>query len=247
MSFENVFYSKLDSFFKLSEDEDPRNRKCRNCGILDDRSAKKCKFHTSFFRVSIPKDHMGLVVGKEESGIKQIETASKVKVNFNWKNSEILIHGTKQEVGKAFGMIRGILKNRAAVEVNGSWDCCGGGNVKGCTTEKMGHNFQGKVFALDCEMVTTAKGREVARVALLNFAGDTCYESLVKPSSKIWNYRTKHSGITKDMLQGVKTTVFDVRQSLNSLISVDDILIGHSIDNDLRCLDLNHGKVGKEE
>ena len=192
MSLESVFYSKLDSFFKLSEDEEPSSRKCRNCG--NDRSAKKCKFHTSFFRVSIPKDYMGLVVGKEQSGIKQVESASKVKVN--GKNSEILIDGTNQEVGKAFGMIRGKLKKIASVEVNGSWDCCGGGRTltKGCTDE-MGHNFQGKVFALDCEMVTTAKGREVARVALLNFAGDTCYESLVKPSAKIWSYNTKYSGI----------------------------------------------------
>ena len=102
----------------------------------------------------------------------------------------------------------------------------------------MDHNF-----ALDCEMVTTAKGREVARVALLNFAGDTCYDSLVKPSCKVWNYKTKYSGITKEMLQGVKTTVSDVCRSLHSLISADDILIGHSIENDLRCLDLKHDKV----
>ena len=45
----------------------------------------------------------------------------------------------------------------------------------------------GGVYALDCEMVTTAKEREVARMALLDFAGDTCYESLVKPSSKVWS------------------------------------------------------------
>ena len=107
----------------------------------------------------------------------------------------------------------------------------------------MDHKFQAKVFALDCEMVTTAKEREVARMALLDFAGDTCYESLVKPSSKVWSYNTKYSGITKEMLEGVKTTVFDVHQSLHKIISADDILIGHSIDNDLRCLDLKHDKV----
>ena len=78
---ESVFHSKLESFLKLSEDDDPSGQKCRNCGILNlDRPAKKCKFHTSFFRVSIPKDLMGLVVGKKESGIEQIETASKASL-----------------------------------------------------------------------------------------------------------------------------------------------------------------------
>ena len=242
-----MFHSKLESFLNLSEDDDPSGRKCRNCGILEDRFwedrfAKKCTFHTSFFRVSIPKDHMGLVVGKQESGIRQLETASKASLQVDWKNSEIWIRGRDSEVGEAFRMIQGHLKKRAAVKVDASWDCCGGRRKKGCA-EEMDHNFQGKVFALDCEMVTTAKGREVARVALLNFAGDTCYESLVKPSSKVGNYMTKYSGITKEMLQGVKTTVSDVRQSLHSLVSADDILIGHSIDQDLRCLDLKHDKV----
>ena len=176
-----MFHSKLESFLKLSEDDDPSGRKCRNCGILDlDRSAKKCKFHTSFFRVNIPKDHMGLVVGKKESGIEQIETAPKASLRVNRKNSEILIHGRNPEVSEALRMIQGHLKNRAAAKVDASWDCCGERGKKGCA-EEMDHNFQGKVFALDCEMVPTAKGREVARVALLNFAGDTCYESLAKP------------------------------------------------------------------
>ena len=111
---ESVFYSKLESFLKLSEDEDPSGRKCRNCGILEDRSAKKCKFHTSFFRVSIPKEHMGLVVGKEKSGIKKIETVSNVSLEVNWKNSEIWLYGRNPEVGNAFGMIQGHLKRKGA-------------------------------------------------------------------------------------------------------------------------------------
>ena len=63
---------------------------------------------------------------------------------------------------------------------------------------------QGKVFALDCEMVLTSKGREVARVALLDFSGETCLDELVKPENQIWNYNTKYSGITKDTLRGLE-------------------------------------------
>ena len=243
---ESVFYSKLETFLKLSEGEDPIGRTCRNCGILEERSTKKCNFHTSYLRVSIPEDLMGIVLGTVKSGfhgIKRIEKRSQVSLQVNRNNSEILLYGRSPEVRKAFGMIRDHLKKKAAVEVAASWDCCGErGNKKGCP-EEMDHNFQVKVFALDCEMVTTAKGEEVARVALLNFAGDTCYESLVRPPSKVWNYKTKYSGITKEMLQGVETRIFDVRWSLHSFISADDILIGHSIDHDLKCLGLSHDKV----
>ena len=85
--------------------------------------------------------------------------------------------------------------------------------------------------------------KEVAKVILLNYAGETCFESLVMPSRKIMDYRTKYSGITEDLLKGVETTLSDVRKSLNSLVSPNDILIGHSIDHDLRCLQLKHKKV----
>ena len=54
----------------------------------------------------------------------------------------------------------------------------------------------GKVFALDCEMVYTDRDEEVAMVTLLNFAGETCFESLVKPSARIKDYNTMYSGMT---------------------------------------------------
>ena len=127
------------------------------------------------------------------------------------------------------------LRRIGSVGLAGFWDCA----------EEEGRSFpSGKVFALDCEMVRTTKDpREVAKVTLLNFSGDSCFESLIKPSCKVLDYKTKHSGITKEMLKGVKTTRSDARRSLHSLISADDILIGHSIDHDLKCLGLSHNKV----
>ena len=103
-----------------------------------------------------------------------------------------------------------------------------------------------KVYALDCEMVNTTRGKEVARVTLLNFKGETCYETLVKPPATIVDYNTKYSGITEAMLEGVTTTLKDVQKSLLGQFSAKDIIIGHSIDNDLRCLHLEHRKVGQK-
>ena len=126
------------------------------------------------------------------------------------------------------------------VEVFGSWNCCGRDLQKEGRTKR-----QGKVFALDCEMVFTSKGNEVARVALLDFSGETCLDELVKPENQIWNYKTKYSGISKETLRGVRTRLSDVQQSLRSLVSADDILVGHSLDTDLKCLDWMHEKVAK--
>ena len=101
----------------------------------------------------------------------------------------------------------------------------------------------GKVFALDCEMVNTTRGKEVARITLINFKGETCYETLVKPPTTILDYKTKYSGITEAMLEKVSTTLTDVQKNLLEQVSAKDIIIGHSIDNDLRCLHLEHRKV----
>ena len=153
--------------------------------------------------------------------------------------------------------------------VGGSWDCCNG--TVGCRkcAEETNHDSlfrecfldqsvvmtthegqdagPAKVFALDCEMVNTSRGKEVARVTLLNFHGESCYETLVKPPATIVDYKTKYSGITEAMLEGVTTTLADVQKSLLGQISSKDIIVGHGLDNDLRCLHLEHRKVRQEK
>ena len=63
-------------------------------------------------------------------------------------------------------------------------------------------------------MVETTRGKEVARVTLLDFGGRSCLETLVKPSSTILDYKTAFSGLTEDILGGVSTTLEDVQKSL---------------------------------
>ena len=92
-------------------------------------------------------------------------------------------------------------------------------------------------------MVQTSKGKELTRITLLDFKGRSCLETPVMPRSTILDYRTAYSGMTEDNLRGVSTTLEDVQKSLIKLVSVQDILVGHSIDNDLRCLHLEHRKV----
>ncbi|KDO19755.1 hypothetical protein SPRG_15089 [Saprolegnia parasitica CBS 223.65] len=99
------------------------------------------------------------------------------------------------------------------------------------------------LFALDCEMCETDLGSELTRVTVVNADGATVYDTLVKPRSTILNYHTEFSGITAESLADVKTTLDDVQAHLLSLFSASTLLIGHSLDSDLKALRLVHLRV----
>ena len=81
------------------------------------------------------------------------------------------------------------------------------------------------MFAVDCEMVMTKEGMELARyvfsrlysvfcrishiccfsICVVNEDLKVVYRSLVKPKNDIINYLTRFSGITKETLEGVET------------------------------------------
>lgn len=108
------------------------------------------------------------------------------------------------------------------------------------STKKFSHKGP-KVFSLDCEMVRIGDGRLVlARVSMVDWNGKTVMEELVKPKENIVDYLTPYSGITEEMLKDVTTNLSDIQQKMIGIVSSDDILIGHSLDSDLRVLELKH-------
>ena len=166
---------------------------CQNCGILESKDSKKCKFHASFLRVAVPKEFMPKVCGI----LQQIESASGIRPKVN--DSEFWLEGKNSDAKKAFRMIRNSLGKGNTDKAVGTWNCCGrdagqgrAGKGKECT-EGMSHVFSRKVFALDCEMVKTYAGQEIARVTLLNFSGEICIDEFVKPKNKIRDYRSRYS------------------------------------------------------
>ena len=99
------------------------------------------------------------------------------------------------------------------------------------------------LFAVDCEMVETKNGLELARVSIVDESLNCVYDQLVKPDCPIVNYNTRFSGIDKDTLKDVTTTLSDVQTELITVLPSDCILIGHSLENDFHALKLMHPYV----
>lgn len=98
-------------------------------------------------------------------------------------------------------------------------------------------------YALDCEMVSTTYGIEIVRVTVINHEGEEVYESKVKPSHPILDYKSKYSGITEESLRYCSKRLVDVQQDLLKMFDKDSILIGHSLDSDLKALKMVHYNV----
>ncbi|KII74729.1 RNA exonuclease 4 [Thelohanellus kitauei] len=98
-----------------------------------------------------------------------------------------------------------------------------------------------RLLALDTEMVGTGLSTEenmLGRVSIVDYNGDVVYDTYVSPTEPITDYRTKYSGITPESLIGAPSYT-EVQYRVAELIK-GKIIIGHSINNDLRVLKLQH-------
>lgn len=100
------------------------------------------------------------------------------------------------------------------------------------------------MFSLDCEMcITDQKIFEVTRITVVNESEEVILESFVLPSNPITDYVTEYSGVRKEDLEGVTTTLQDIRQKLKEILPPDAILIGQSLNADLVALGIRHPYV----
>jgi DNA polymerase III epsilon subunit-like protein len=95
--------------------------------------------------------------------------------------------------------------------------------------------------ALDCEMVGVGPGDKSAlgQIAICDFWGNQIYNEYVIPREgikAISNYRTKYSGITKEMLVDKGRKFNEVIREVKALIK-DRIVVGHGLDSDFTVLE----------
>lgn len=115
-----------------------------------------------------------------------------------------------------------------------------------CTEDSPNMDDTINVYALDCEMSYTGLGLEVVKVTLVGADGRLIYERLVRPATKVIDYNTRFSGLSKKDFcrnNALVATLPDVQQDLLEFINKDTILIGHALENDLRVLKMIHDTV----
>ncbi|PKU43668.1 rna exonuclease nef-sp isoform x2 [Limosa lapponica baueri] len=112
-----------------------------------------------------------------------------------------------------------------------------------CTECNQQRTDSSPLFGLDCEMCLTAKGNEVTRVSLVDAQGRCLLNELVRPENTVVHYRTRFSGITREMLLPVKTRLSDIQTRLKKMLPRDAVLVGHSLNNDLQALEMIHPSV----
>ena len=114
-----------------------------------------------------------------------------------------------------------------------------------------------RVFGMDCEMVLTTVGSELARITIVEFVEysfssscknntiktKTVMDCLVKPENPILDYLTKYSGITAKLLNPVTTRLPQIQVAMHKMLRPCDIIVGHSLENDLRATRYIHPNV----
>eukprot|EP01130_Rhizamoeba_saxonica_P008044 TRINITY_DN3251_c0_g2_i1.p1 TRINITY_DN3251_c0_g2~~TRINITY_DN3251_c0_g2_i1.p1 ORF type:complete len:264 (-),score=54.01 TRINITY_DN3251_c0_g2_i1:1-792(-) len=100
-----------------------------------------------------------------------------------------------------------------------------------------------RMFAIDCEMCLTTKGSELTRISIVDEEHNCIYDELVLPRNRITDYLTPYSGITPKLLEGVVKRLEDVQLDLQNLFTNSSILVGHSLENDLRALKIIHNRI----
>ncbi|KAK4321122.1 hypothetical protein Pmani_008067 [Petrolisthes manimaculis] len=113
------------------------------------------------------------------------------------------------------------------------------GPLRGYVTTKSGRE---RIVGLDCEMVYTTEGFELARITLVRMTGKVLLDLYVQPRGSVFDYNTQFSGITAEHMQQAETFT-KARERVLSFIGSSTILIGHSLEGDLAALKIIHRLV----
>jgi RNA exonuclease 1 len=103
-------------------------------------------------------------------------------------------------------------------------------------------------IAIDCEMCQTkdpvsgaSDSRALCRISIVDAETDeVLLDSLVKPDWPVVDYRSRINGITGEHLENVQFSLAHAQKFLLALCSAETVIIGHSVNNDLAAMRMEH-------
>ncbi|KAJ7587415.1 ribonuclease H-like domain-containing protein [Mycena floridula] len=102
------------------------------------------------------------------------------------------------------------------------------------------------VYTMSCLTIGIGPGGTtsmLARVAIVNYQGQTVLDTYVVPTMKVTDYPTATTGIQLSHLTGNNAIQFSVVQEHVANLLKGNILVGHSLWNDLSVLGIAHPAV----
>ncbi|XP_041001506.1 small RNA degrading nuclease 1-like isoform X1 [Juglans microcarpa x Juglans regia] len=100
------------------------------------------------------------------------------------------------------------------------------------------------MLAVDCEMVLCEDGSEaLVRICVVDRNLQVKLDEHVNPGKAVADYRTDITGISATDLKGIACSLADVQKSMKMLLFKGTILVGHSLNNDLKALKMDHARV----
>ncbi|CAA0840993.1 Small RNA degrading nuclease 3 [Striga hermonthica] len=111
-------------------------------------------------------------------------------------------------------------------------------------SEKSKAKKSAHLISIDCEMVLCEDGTEaLVKVCAVDRNLQVKLDKVVNPNKAIADYRTDITGISAKDLDEVTHSLKDVQKSVKKLLRHGTILVGHSANNDLQALKVDHTRV----
>ncbi|EJD76039.1 exonuclease [Loa loa] len=100
-----------------------------------------------------------------------------------------------------------------------------------------------KVYAFDCEMVYTTWGTSLARISVVDVNDKLVMDVIVRQQYEVRDCNTRFSGLTIDQIEGAEFNLEQTQKRFFELVNSETILIGHSLESDLKAMRLVHHRV----
>jgi len=97
--------------------------------------------------------------------------------------------------------------------------------------------------AIDCEMIETSMGDELSRLSVIGYDEKVLLDEYYKPHGEIVDLRTSISGIVMENIANATKYPENAIDSLSVFADQHTIIIGHSLENDMKALKLLHTKI----